>query len=446
MNTNYLKNIVFILSSIFCLLLTPTTHASISEFNFDNGLKLIVKENHRAPIFISQIWYKIGSSYEELGTTGISHMLEHMMFKGTKNYNTGEFSKIIAKNGGTDNAFTSRDYTAYYQMMNSNNLEISLKLEADRMQNLLLKEQDFKTERDVVIEERRLLVEDNPIAKVYEKLSKISYSKNSAYYYPIIGIMDDLKSLKLAELSNWYKKYYSPNNAIIVVVGDVDVKEVYSLVKKYFSHISPYYPKSKYIQSYPKLAQNSSLTLVAKNPYFVMSYPVPSLNSTSNSNDAYALEMLSYVLTGNDNAILTKLLVRELQLVNFVAVSYYIYDKYATNLKISFSPIENISIDKIVKVIDGVIANIKNKVIDNNILSNIKTQSQAEYIYSQDSIKTQAYYLGVLEAIGLGYKVSTEYVDKINNISAKDVQNIAIKYLIKNNRSTVELIPSIKNI
>ncbi|MBE8190033.1 MAG: insulinase family protein [Candidatus Thioglobus sp.] len=164
----------------------------VTKSTLENGLKIIVKVDNRAPVFISQLWYKVGSSDEHSGLTGISHMLEHMMFKGSSKYPAGEFSKIIAKNGGTDNAFTSRDYSAYYQKMHKSKLALSLELEADRMQNLVLQKTEFEKERKVVIEERRLRIEDNPNAKVYEHLQLISFAQNSGYYAPIIGFQNDI--------------------------------------------------------------------------------------------------------------------------------------------------------------------------------------------------------------------------------------------------------------
>ena len=206
----------------------------VQEFMLDNGLKLVVKEDHRAPVVVSQVWYKVGSSYEHAGITGISHALEHMMFKGTKKYPPGEFSRIIATNGGEENAFTSSDYTAYFQTLEKSRLPISFELESDRMRNLVLPKDEFAREIEVVKEERRMRTEDDPQALLYETLNATAF-ETSPYRQPIIGWMSDLEAMKISSLKDWYKKWYAPNNATVVVVGDVNADEVYKLALKYFA-------------------------------------------------------------------------------------------------------------------------------------------------------------------------------------------------------------------
>ncbi len=415
--------------------------ANSSSYVLDNGLKLIVKEDHRAPVFISQIYYKVGASDETAGITGISHILEHMMFKGTNKYAAGTFSKIIAKNGGQDNAFTSKDYTAYYQKMHKDKLAVALELEADRMTNLFLQAEDFKTERQVVIEERLLRVEDVPTAQVYEKLNAISYDKKGSYHYPVIGIMQDLQTQKLSDLQRWYKKYYHPNNALIVVVGDVISDKVYSLVKKYFGRIKPAKLELNQRKSYPIYNKQASLSLVAKLPFFVMSYPVVSLKTSTADEDAYALEVLAYFLGSSSNAHLRKVLMRERKLVSQVSVNYNLYDKYDTSFIISFTPIKGVNIDRIKKIITAEIESLKTKPISELTLNSIRTQVAADFIYEQDSIENQAYYLGMLESVGLGFNVVDEYPQKIAQITRNRLQKTAQKYLLTERLSQIELLP-----
>ena len=247
----------FILLSFFLPLFSFSNVKNLEEYgvyqySLDNGLKLIVKEDKRSPVFISQLWYRVGASDEKQPYTGVSHMLEHMMFKGTQKLEPGEFSKIIAKNGGDENAFTSKDFTAYYQKMHKSKLELAIKMEADRMRNLTFSNRELMTERQVVIEERRSRVEDNPNAKVYEKLQEISYSKEGAYHTPVIGLKDDIETYPLSVLRDWYEKYYSPNNATLVVVGDVNPERVFSLTKKYFG-VYPYNPNIENISFRPSI-------------------------------------------------------------------------------------------------------------------------------------------------------------------------------------------------
>ncbi|MEW8429094.1 MAG: insulinase family protein, partial [gamma proteobacterium symbiont of Ctena orbiculata] len=205
-----------------------SVEANVVEHRLDNGMKVIVKQDRRAPIAVSQVWYKVGSSYESGGITGISHVLEHMMFKGTKNHPPGEFSRIIAANGGDENAFTGRDYTAYFQTMASDRLEVSFELEADRMRNLLLLDAEFAKEVEVVKEERRMRTEDKPQSLTYERFVAGAY-ESSPYRTPVIGWMADLDALEVDDLKVWYRKWYAPNNATLVVVGDVEPERVIQL-------------------------------------------------------------------------------------------------------------------------------------------------------------------------------------------------------------------------
>ncbi|MBN4078971.1 insulinase family protein [Gammaproteobacteria bacterium AH-315-C21] len=208
------------------------------EYTFENGLKLIVKEDHRAPVLVSQVWYKVGSTYEHDGISGISHALEHMMFKGTEKFPDGEFDRIVSDNGGRHNAFTSQDYTGYYQEFEKSRLEISFELESDRMRGLLLPEEEFKKEIRVVMEERQLRTEDNPQALTYEQFNATAFL-NSSLRIPVIGWMNDLENMNIDDLRDWYEQWYAPNNATLVVAGDVNADEVYALAKKYFSSIKP---------------------------------------------------------------------------------------------------------------------------------------------------------------------------------------------------------------
>ncbi|MDQ5911171.1 MAG: zinc protease, partial [Pseudomonadota bacterium] len=218
-------------AALFWLIACPLTvlaAAPVHEFTLDNGLKILVRQDHRAPVVVSQIWYKVGSSYEPSGLTGISHLLEHLMFKGTPNVPGGEFSRIIAANGGDQNAFTSYDYTAYFQTLEKERLELSFRLEADRMRHLLLKPEDVAKEAQVVAEERRLRTEDQPEALTHERFQAAAYV-TSPYRNPIIGWMQDIESIKPDDLRHWYQQWYAPNNATLVVVGDVEPAKVREL-------------------------------------------------------------------------------------------------------------------------------------------------------------------------------------------------------------------------
>jgi zinc protease len=207
------------------------------EFTLDNGLKVVVREDHRAPVVVSQIWYKVGSSYEAPGQTGLSHALEHMMFKGTEKIGPGEASLILRDLGAEENAFTSDDFTAYYQVLARDRLGVAFELEADRMANLRLPADEFTREIEVIKEERRMRTDDKPMSKAYERFKTIAYLA-SGYHTPTIGWMADLERMKVEELRHWYKSWYVPNNATLVVVGDVTPGEVKTLAQRYFGPIA----------------------------------------------------------------------------------------------------------------------------------------------------------------------------------------------------------------
>ena len=438
-----MKHIILLLIGISGHVFAASSELSefgVTTATLDNGLKIIVKTDERAPVFILQLWYKVGASDESRPNTGISHMLEHMMFKGTHDYKVGEFSRIIAKNGGDDNAFTSKDYTAYYQKMHTSKLELAIKMEADRMRNLTFSFRELEKERKVVIEERRLRVEDNPNAKVYENLRLISFDQQGAYHAPVIGFQEDIERYGLNDLRVWYKKYYSPNNATLVVVGSVDPQKVIDYAQQYFGDYQLNTAISNNLDT-PSIAltqQSKVLKLKAKLPFYIMGFHVPSLKTAQDSDDAYRLEMLTYIL---DNG-LSKSLIRHRQIAADISVSYRLYDKYSTLLTIGFIPADGVE-NQI--VIDAIQAQVKELVNHPELieaeLKRVKAQLEANFIFEQDLIHTQAYYLGMLETVGLGIDKMFEYVYKMNEIKAKDVSNAAKKYIQFNQSNVVELMP-----
>jgi len=238
----------------FFLLFIPNARAGLKEHIFEavlpNGLKVILLENHKAPLVTIQVWYRVGSRNEEWGKTGLSHMLEHMMFKGTKRIGPEDFSRIVQENGGNDNAFTTRDFTAYFENLSSDRIQISIDLESDRMQNLLLREEDFRTERMVVMEERRLRTEDNPQANLLEQLEATAFQIHP-YHWPTVGWMEDIARFTLEDLKAYYRTYYNPVNAFLVVVGDFKKEELLPKIEKafgsYLKGVPPVQERDKFI-------------------------------------------------------------------------------------------------------------------------------------------------------------------------------------------------------
>ena len=408
----------------------PAWAAGVSEFKLDNGLKLIVKEDHRAPVVVAQVWYKVGSSYEHEGITGISHALEHMMFKGTAKHPPGEFSKIIAENGGRENAFTNTDYTAYFQSLENNRLPISFELESDRMRNLKLLGKEFAKEINVVMEERRLRTDDNPTSLLYERFQATAY-QTSPYKDPVIGWMNDLQHMKVDDLKKWYTSWYGPNNATLVVVGDVDPEKVFQLAKKYYGRVKPI--KVHALKPQKEVRQLGEKRMVlkvpAQVPYILMGYKVPVLTDDAKSWEPYALEVLSGILDGGSSARLTRELVRGKQIASQAGSSYDIYSRLSNMLLLDGTPAENHTIPELEAALREQITQLRTAPVSDTELKRIKAQVVASKVYGQDSMFYQGMQIGMLESVGLDASLLDKYVDRIRAVTAKQVQEVAKKYL-----------------
>jgi len=424
------------------LLLPPLAQAQVHEFKLDNGLKIIIKEDHRAPVVVSQIWYKVGSSYEHTGITGVSHVLEHMMFKGTKKYGAGEFSRIIAENGGRENAFTGHDYTAYFQQLEKNRLATALELEADRMRGLLLQPEEFAKEVKVVMEERRMRTEDKPRSLTYEQFTATAYV-NSPYHNPIIGWMEDLKSLHIDDLKTWYDAWYAPNNATLVIVGDVNAKEVFDLAKKYFGPIkSRPVPVLKPQQEINQIGvRRVSVRVPAKLPYVIMGYKVPVVATTTQPWEPYALELLAGVLDGSNSGRFEKILIRGDQIATSTSISYGPYSRITDMFVVAGTPAQHISPKKLEKSFLDQIKEVQEKLIPVEELDRVRAQLKASKIYERDSIFYQAMQIGTLETVGLNWKLMDEYLNNIEKITPQQLQQVAKKYLHEDARTIAVLEP-----
>lgn len=431
------------LLAIFLVLGLPLTAAAkVHEFILDNGLKLLVKEDHRAPVMVSQVWYKVGSSYEHGGITGISHMLEHMMFKGTKNLEPNEFSQIISAKGGELNAFTGRDYTAYFEQMANDQVEVSFRLEADRMRNLVLDAEELDKERQVVMEERRMRTEDNPNALTYERFNATVFL-SSPYHHPVIGWMSDIKHYELADLQAWYQKWYAPNNATVVVVGDVDPEKVYALAKKHFGPLKPEKitpPKPR--QEIPQTGRREIFVRApAELPYLLLGWKVPVVKTVKEDWEAYALEVLAGILDGGQSSRFSRELIRGSQVASSVGVSYDLYAYLKDQFVIAGTPAQGHTIAELEKAIRAQIERLQKERVSKEELERIKNQVVAHQVYEQDSIFFQAMQLGLLETVGLDWRLADAYVDRVQAITAEQVQAVAKKYLQEKRLTRGELIP-----
>lgn len=433
----------FVFTGILSVLSTAIFAASpIYDYQLQNGLKLIVKEDHRSPVVLSSIWYKVGGSYEHSGLTGISHMLEHMMFRGTKQYGPGELDRLISSVGGEQNAMTTNDFTMYYQLLPASQLELSLKLEADRMRNLLLNERDFINEQQVVMEERRMRYEDNPQSLAWERFMAAAFV-NNPYHHQTIGWMVDIENLTLNDLRAWYQRWYQPNNAILVIVGDVNAKTVYPLVQKYFATI----PKTPVPILKPRTevvalgVTRVEVTLPAKVPVLIMGYHAPTLVTTQETWQPYAIDVLAYVLGGTNSARLQNNLLRTQRLVTTVQVGYDPFDLHGTLLQIVAIPAAGHALAEIEHAIIKEISALQTAKISPVELASIKAQLIAEKVYSQDSVQRQAEILGGPEVLGLSWQVGETYVEAINRVTPEQVQQVAREFLVEKALTVATLHP-----
>ncbi len=428
------------------LLLQPASVLSaevkVHERTLSNGLKVLVKEDHRSPVVVTQVWYKVGSSYEYGGITGISHMLEHMMFKGTDQYPAGEFSRIIAENGGRENAFTGADYTAYFQTLEKSRLPVSFELEADRMRNLHLLEEELEKELQVVMEERRMRTEDKPRSKTLEQFAAMAYA-NSPYKNPVIGWPSDIENYTVEDLQKWYQLWYAPNNAILVVVGDVVPEEVFKLAEKYFGPLKPSELKPQKPRKEMKQlgTRQMNVKLPAKLPYLVMGYKVPVLNTAKEEWEAYALDMLVSLLDGGNSARLPSRLVRGKQIAVGVSAHYDMTDRLQSLFTITATPAEGHTVADVEKALKEEIKQLQENLVSEEELDRIRAQVVASAVYERDSNFYQAMQLGLLETVGVGWQEADLYADKVSRITAEQVREVAKKYLVEDRLNIAILEP-----
>ena len=432
---NFLSLLVFLPVASFA---TP----QIAEHVLSNGLKVLVQEDHRSPVVVSQVWYKVGSSYEPNGITGISHMLEHTMFKGTDKHPAGEFSRIIAENGGEENAFTGQDYTAYFQTMAASKLAVSFELEADRMRYLHILPEELKKELEVVTEERRMRTEDNPQAKMAEQFAAMAYT-SSPYKNPIIGWQTDIAAYTAPDLQAWYQRWYAPNNATLVVVGDVKTADVFVLAQQYFgdlktSEILPLKPQTEA----PQIGVRKMIVkATAKLPSVLLGYHVPTLKTAKDESEAYALEVLAGVLDGGSSARLSSSLIRGKQIAVEANAGYNLTSRLDDLFELEGTPAEGKTVWDVEAALKQEISQLQTKLVEPSELQRIKAQVLAGEVYQRDSNFYQAMQLGMLETVGLGWQKEAEYVGKINQVTAEQVRNVARKYLIDDHLNIAYLEP-----
>ena len=427
---------------IFGLNTTYAKSTDILQTTLSNGLEVIIQADHRTPMVMSQIWYKVGSTDESGNTLGVSHALEHMMFKGTTKVPNDEFTRLSRVYGGSINAATFTNYTNYYQLYPKAYFPMALELEADRMQNLVLRQEDFDTEIKVVMEERRQRTEDNPRSLAFERFKWIA-QPTSHYRQPVIGHMKTLENLTLADLKHWYQTWYTPNNAILVVVGDVEPKQALQQIETYFGNIpAKAVPQRNDVREFDQLGYrymqiNSNVQV----PNLYMSWNVKSLSTAKNTQDAYALYVLRSILDSGISSRLQNRLVREQKLLTSVSASYDLHSRGDSLFNITALPATGISFEQAEQALQKEITALQNELVNQAEIDRISKRLIANVVYSQDDITNRAKSIGNLAVNGLDFRLNEQMPQKIATVSPQDVQRVAREYFIRDNLSVLHLIP-----
>lgn len=410
-------------------------HLDIKEWRLENGLQVLILEDHAVPLVTVQVWYRVGSRNERPGITGISHFLEHMMFKGTPKYGPGLYTQLIQRYGGTQNAFTSYDMTAYYSVLPSARLELALDLEADRMAHLLLEPNEIKAEREVVKEERRLR-ENTPTGPMYEVLGALAY-KAHPYHWPIIGWMSDIEAITREELEAHYKTYYVPNNATVIIVGDVDTSQTMAAVRRYFESL-PQGPPPPPVRppEPPQLGEHrAEIPRPTALAALAMAYHIPAFDHA----DALPLEVLGQILSQGQSSRLYRDLVYERQLATSISAN--------ADLRIDpglFTIVSMVQAGKTPAEVEAAVYEQIEQVTAESIadreLEKAINQALSGFVFRQDSIQQQGFTIGSFHILQ-SYKVINEYIERLRRVTKQDVARVARTYLTKTNRTVVTIVP-----
>ncbi|MBP8170049.1 MAG: insulinase family protein [Azonexus sp.] len=409
--------------------LLTAAHANPYEMTLKNGMRVIVKEDRRAPTAVQMVWYRVGSVDEVDGTSGVAHVLEHMMFKGTPSVGPGEFNKRVAAAGGRDNAFTSRDYTAYYQQVPKEKLEEMMQLEADRMRHLNVDAKEFEQEIKVVMEERRMRTDDNPQSKLFEQMTAVAFQAHP-YRRPIIGWMNDLETMTVADAKAWYDTWYVPNNAYAVITGDVDHQAVFALAEKYYGPLEGRALPVRKAQAEPAQegVRKLSVKAPAELPVLIMGYKAPVLRDVEKDSEPYALDMLSAILDGHDAARFNKKLVRENKVALSVGIDYDGTARGPGMLYLHGSPSEGKTVADLEAALRAEIAHVQKDGVSEQELKRAKAQLLASQVYKLDSMFGQAMEIGQNESAGIPYQKISRMLEKLQQVTAAEIQAVAQKY------------------
>ena len=429
-------------AAFFALALASSAQANPHEFTLANGLRLIVKEDHRAPTVVHQVWYRAGSMDESPGTTGVAHVLEHMMFKGTRRFGLGEFSRIVAEAGGRDNAFTSTDFTVYHEQVHRDRLPLAMRLEADRMANLVIRPEEFAREIKVVMEERRRSYEDRPRSLLIENLLATAFAAHP-YKWATIGWMQDLENMSWRDAQAWYKQWYAPNNAVVVVVGDVEPQKVLAWARRHYGALAP-----KAIPARKTLAEpvqrgmkRVAVKAPAELPYVRLGYKAPVLRDIAKDWEPFAISLLAELLGGSDAARLHQVLVRERRVATSVGADYEMVSRGPGMVFVEAAAAQGRSGSELEAGVREVIASIAAAGVTAEELNRARVQLLAQLVYKRDSFFAQALELGELESCGLSFRDAERIAGRLKEITVEQIRAAAARYLVDDGLTVAVLDP-----
>jgi len=424
------------------LALVPAAQANPHEFSLPNGLRLIVKEDHRAPTVVHQVWYRAGSMDEAPGVTGVAHVLEHMMFKGTRRHGPGEFSRLVAEAGGRENAFTSTDFTVYHEQVHRDRLPLAMRLEADRMVNLVVRPEEFAREIKVVMEERRLSYEDRPRSLLYENLLATAFAAHP-YKWPTIGWMQDLQNMSWEDAQSWYRRWYAPGNATVIVVGDVEPQQVLALARRYYGVLPRRTIPGRKALAEPEQRGPKRVTLkaAAELPYVRLGYKAPALRDPAADWEPFAISLIAQALGGSDAARFNQILVRERGLATSAEADYELISRGPGMLFLDAAAAKGRSASELEGGIREIVARVAADGLSPEELERAKVQRLSQVVFRRDSFFAQALELGELESVGLSFRDADRIAERFKAITLEQVRAAAARYLVEDGLTVAVLDP-----
>ncbi|ABM63069.1 M16 family metallopeptidase [Halorhodospira halophila] len=434
-----------LLTTLLLASLAPLAAADrVHHHELDNGLTVLVQEDHRGGVVASMLWYHVGSGHEHRPITGISHAVEHMMFKGTETRETGEFARQIAREGGQTNAFTARDFTGYFQLLAADRLELAMELEADRMHQLVFDPEEFQREMQVIHEERRQRVDDPPEARAFERFTATAHMA-SPYRHPIIGWQRDLDRLRLEELEAWYQRWYTPSNATLVVVGAVEPERVFELAERHFGEVpareAEPQPEGREIDAAPGERRIEVRFDDARVPMLFLGYNVPSLATAADPGDAYALLLAAELLDGGRSARLPEALVRGSGVATSASAGYSPVARLDTLFSLVARPADDQDLDDLESALREQIHRLQEEPVADSELERAMTRLFAAEVYARDAPMGRAQRLGRLASTGIGWEEAQRFEERVRAVSPEAIQRAAETYLQPERLTVGRLLP-----